>query len=111
MIVSKPEQTETAPGSAAEMNGDDAVVLSRRGNRTDFDWCGSMAQAIRRRRERIDSGEYERVCVRRVRRLGSRRSGTRHWLYVGCPVMEWRMTPSEFGTSSTEDRGLPLCNC
>jgi len=72
-----------------ESHGHAAVVLSSIGNRTDFDWCGSLAQAIRTRASRIASGQYERVCVRRVRRAGNRRNGTRRWLYVSRPVMEW----------------------
>ena len=110
MIFREPEPTETRAHSAAERNADDAVVLSTRGNSTDFDWCGSIAQAIRRRRARIDSGQYERVGVRRVRHLGSRRSGTRHWLYVGCSFMEWRDAPGEFSRNSGEDQGGPSCN-
>ena len=72
-----------------ETLGHAAVVLSMVGNRTDFDWCGSLAQAIRTRASRIASGQYERVCLRRIRRAGSRRKGTRCWLYVSRPVMEW----------------------
>jgi hypothetical protein len=72
--------------------GHAALVLSTIGNRTDFDWCGSFAQAIRMRSARIDSGEYDRVCLRRVRRVGSRRGGTKRWLYVSRPVMEWKRT-------------------
>jgi len=67
-----------------------ALVLSMVGNRTYFDWCGSFAQAIRTRSARIDSGQYDRVCLRRIRRLGSRRSGTRGWQYVSSPVLEWK---------------------
>jgi hypothetical protein len=75
-----------------ETHGHAALVLSTTGKRTDFDWCGSLAQAIRTRAARIASGQYDRVCLRRIRRAGSRRNGTRRWLYVSRPVLEWSRT-------------------
>jgi hypothetical protein len=91
------------PGDAAEGEtlrrkfaltgrGHNAVVLSMVGNRTDFDWCGSVAQAMKLRATRIASGEYERVCLRRVRLTCSRRDRAKRLLYANA-FMEWRRAP------------------
>ena len=87
-----------AHSAAARTQGHTAVVLSTTGRRTDFDWCGSFAHAIRIRSERIGSGQYERVCVRRIRRRGSGRARSRHWLYVSSALMEWKHPSAEHMT-------------
>ncbi len=71
-------------------HGHSIVVLSRIGRKTDFDWCGSLSGALKRRAERIASGEYDLVCIRRVRLTKTRRPGSKCWQYSTGPMMTWQ---------------------
>ncbi|HWF08034.1 MAG TPA: hypothetical protein VG297_06195 [Bryobacteraceae bacterium] len=66
------------------------VVASLINKRVDYDWCGSIGQALKRRDARIATGEYRRVLVQRLRLTKGRKRGSRRILYASGPVATWQ---------------------
>jgi hypothetical protein len=66
------------------------VVLSLVDKRTDYDWCGSIAQAMKRQSERAATGQYRCVFIQRLNVTKSRKRGSRRILYTTGPIAVWR---------------------